>query len=181
MQEIWKDVEGYEGLYQVSNLGNIKSLNRYVNSVVGKNGKKIINGKIIKTTNRNGYKIVGLSKFNKRKSLAVHRLVCEAFIRKIKSEEVVNHIDYDKTNNNLKNLEIVTQLQNVTHSIKNMKTMHYKNPCKTNTNEPYITYDKIKQNYRITINKKEKRIKNFEEAINYRNKKLSEIGVVLNK
>ena len=67
MQEIWKDIKGYEGLYQVSNFGNVKSLERRVNSCNGGRNKK--EKYIISTDNGNGYKIVGLSKKHKRKNV----------------------------------------------------------------------------------------------------------------
>ena len=100
MQEIWKDIKGYEGLYQVSNFGNVKSLERRVNSCNGGRNKK--EKYIISTDNGNGYKKVGLSKNHKRKNYYVHRLVAEAFIENLNNYKEVNHKDNNKDNNRKK-------------------------------------------------------------------------------
>lgn len=94
--EIWKDIKGYEGLYQVSNMGRIKSLN-YRNT--GEKG--LLNGK----PNSGGYLIVGLSKNKKTKSFYIHKLVAENFLPNPKNLPEVNHIDENKENNTVYNLE----------------------------------------------------------------------------
>lgn len=110
MKEIWKDVKEYEGLYQVSNTGKIKSFPR--------NGT-IKQERILKQTkDNNGYLIVGLHKNNKQKKVCVHWLVADAFIPKRKKDEVINHIDGNKLNNNLINLERCTQKHNVRESFR---------------------------------------------------------------
>lgn len=110
MKEIWKDIENYEGLYQVSNLGRIKSFPR--------NGT-IKQERILKQTiDNNGYLIVGLHKNNKAKKVCVHWLVANAFIPKKETDEVINHIDGNKLNNTLNNLERCTQSHNVKESIR---------------------------------------------------------------
>ena len=104
MKEIWKDIKDYEGLYQVSNWGRVKSMN-YNHS-----GKE----KILKTgTYKSGYLYVVLYKNNKRRHLSIHRLVAEAFLEI--PEDIkqyigtvylqVNHKDENKQNNNVENLE----------------------------------------------------------------------------
>jgi hypothetical protein len=103
MKEIWKDVLGYEGIYQVSNLGNVKSLKF--------NKQKILS----KCLNPNGYYTVTLSKKGQTKNMLVHRLVCISFIENEDNKPQVNHIDYDKKNNNVDNLEWVTQEENNNH------------------------------------------------------------------
>ena len=111
MIEEWKDIKGYEGKYQISSFGNVRSLydvNQY------KNTKRI---KILKLGQRNGYSVINLCKNGKRKSFQIHRLVAEAFIPNEKNDEIVNHIDEDKKNNNVNNLEWCTQLKNVKHSL----------------------------------------------------------------
>ena len=110
MKEIWKDIEGYEGLYQVSDLGRIKSYPR--------NGT-IKQERILKQTiDNNGYLVVGLYKNNKAKKVCVHWLVANAFIPKEKEHEVINHINGDKHNNKLSNLERCTQSYNVRESYR---------------------------------------------------------------
>lgn len=112
MEEIWKDVNEYEGLYQVSNLGRIKSLE----------GKKIVFLKhlskekiLIVKKNRCGYLYVGLSKDLKRKSYTIHRLIAKAFIQNPDNKLTVNHINGIKTDNRVENLEWNTSTENVYH------------------------------------------------------------------
>ena len=99
--EIWKDIEGYEGIYQVSNLGRTKRLY--------KNDKE----KILKPfSNKDGYLIVNLCKEGKVKSRSVHRLVAQAFIPNPENKPEVNHKDENKSNNKVENLEWVTSKEN---------------------------------------------------------------------
>lgn len=112
MEEKWLDIKGYEGIYQVSNKGRVRSLDREIEQW---NGFKICRyprkGKIIKgTSNGIGYTQVQLTVEGKPKRKYIHRLVIEAF----KGESVldVNHIDHIKTNNFLENLEYVTKKEN---------------------------------------------------------------------
>lgn len=98
--EIWKDIKGYEGKYQVSNLGNVR-------------GKKVLSPKI----NKNGYKEVSLYN-GKQKSFYIHRLVAEAFIPNGNKLPQVNHINGDKTNNCVDNLEWISNYDNIQHSIR---------------------------------------------------------------
>ena len=115
MNEIWKDVKGYEGLYQVSNLGNVKSLKRVVPHKM--TGSRTIPEKILKLiSDGSGYLYVSLSKDGKKKNPKVHRLVAESFIPNPDNLPQVNHIDEDKSNNRVDNLEWVTSLDNLNHS-----------------------------------------------------------------
>ena len=98
MQEIWKDIEDYEGLYQVSNLGKVKSLPKLVNRK--NNSKYLTNEKILKPLSF-GYARVILS----NKSYSVHRLVAEAFIPNPNNLPIINHKDGNKQNNCIDNLE----------------------------------------------------------------------------
>jgi len=119
MAEVWKDVKGYEGLYQVSNLGRVKSLER---TVTAKNGsKRTIRQRILKPkTERNGYLRVILCKGNgKKKTLKVHRLVCEAFHENPENKPCVNHIDENKANNTASNLEWCSYKENNNHGTRN--------------------------------------------------------------
>ena len=101
--EIWRDIEGYEGLYQVSNLGRVRSLNY-------KRTGKVQNMKL--GTYPNGYKMVDLKKNNKRKAHLVHRLVAKAFIPNPNQLCEVNHKDEDKANNTVDNLEWCSHIYN---------------------------------------------------------------------
>lgn len=117
MKEIWKDIKGYENIYQVSNLGRIKTLDKYVNCLYGQ--KRLIKEKIIKTfKNNNGYFITSLYVNSKSKKFLVHRLVAEAFIPNPDNKPQINHIDGNKENNCVDNLEWVTQSENELHASK---------------------------------------------------------------
>ena len=121
MEEIWKDIEGYEGLYQVSNLGRIKSLDRYMNNKYGtktlKKGKILINS-IIKRT---GYLRVSLAKNGTFISKQVHRLVANAFLPNPNNYPIINHKDENKQNNNVNNLEWCTVEYNNNYGTHNFK------------------------------------------------------------
>lgn len=111
MEEIWKDIKGYEGLYQVSNLGRIKSLARYV---YYRNGKVYHQDeKILKPClNNKGYCRVRLTKSTNSKLFFVHRLVAMAFIPNPNNFPQINHKDENKQNNSSNNLEWCTSLYN---------------------------------------------------------------------
>ena len=110
MQEIWKPIKNYENLYEISNTGKIKSL-------LYKHRKT---PKIMKPTiNSSGYFKVELYKNGKSKIFYIHRLVAESFIKNQNNYPCINHIDCDKTNNNVSNLEWVTYEQNTKHALKN--------------------------------------------------------------
>lgn len=104
--EIWKDIIGYEGLYQVSNLGGIKSLDRKYSK-----GEYIMNP----TINHYGYKVVNLSKNKHKKFFSVHRLVSIHFIDNANNYDFVNHKDENKTNNVVTNLEWCTSKYNTNY------------------------------------------------------------------
>lgn len=93
---MWKDIVGYEGLYQISNLGNVRSLN-YKNTKECKN--------LVKKINNKGYEYVTLSKQKEYKPFLVHRLVATAFIQKVDGFTIVNHKDENPLNNSADNLE----------------------------------------------------------------------------
>lgn len=113
--EIFKDIVGYEGLYQVSDLGNIKSLPR--NSNVKGNNRKT--EKLLKPdVGKHGYKRVSLTKDAKTVRFFIHRLVAEAFIPNPNDKPHINHIDNNPSNNCVNNLEWVTPKENHQYSIK---------------------------------------------------------------
>lgn len=116
-KEIWKDIKGYEGLYQVSNLGRVRSLDRYVKQ--NHNTKQLKKGKIIQPTkNHKGYLGLKLCKENTSKKVSIHRLVAQTFIPNLENKPQVNHIDGDKTNNRIENLEWCTNSENQIHAYK---------------------------------------------------------------
>lgn len=120
MQEIWKDIRDYEGLYQISNNGNVKSLGRWVN--YKNKGKKWQEGKILKPlVKKGGYLHVGLWKNGKVKFFIVHRLVAQAFIPNPNNLPQVNHKDENKENNVVKNLEYCDAKYNSNYGTRNKR------------------------------------------------------------
>ena len=107
MKRVWKPVVGYEGLYSVSNDGQVKST---------------INGKILKLVDSHGYKFVNLSKHGKTKSTAVHRLVCTAFNGLPESDDMqVDHLNMLRSDNRPENLEWVTPKENQRRKVRSKK------------------------------------------------------------
>lgn len=122
--EEWRDVVGYEGFYQVSNLGRIRSLDREIKH---KNGKVFkANGKLLTITySGNNYGRVILYKNGKNSAKLIHRLVAGAFIPNVNNLKEVNHKDLDKTNNAVQNLEWVSPKQNTQHAFGNRHIKRY--------------------------------------------------------
>ena len=140
--EIWKDIKGYEGLYQISNLGRVKSLIKFHNTKnnVGYFSKE----HILKPGIRNEYFMVCLVKNHKKKSISIHRLVAENFIKNPHNKKQVNHIDGNKLNNKADNLEWCTNQENIIHSWVNGLSKVTKR-MRTHTKErqkPIIQYDR---------------------------------------
>ncbi len=126
--EEWRDIIGFEGCYQVSNFGNVRGIDRYVNC--GKNGIRLQKGQnLVQSENKKGYLRVRVSKSRKEKyTLSVHRLVAEAFIPNPQKLPQVNHKDGNKKNNCVQNLEWCNNSYNQIHA------------CKTGLNN-HSTYD----------------------------------------
>ena len=117
MKEIWKDIKGYEGLYQVSNLGRVKSLKREIKNQYN---KYIIKEKIITSfDNGKGYLRLYLYKNGISKNYYIHRLVAEAFIPNPNNYMEINHKSGIKTENFVNNLEWCNRKQNMEHAYKN--------------------------------------------------------------
>lgn len=117
IEEIWKPVKTFEGYYEVSNLGNVRSCTRYINHSSG-SSKVLHKGKILSKiiASTRGYYQVSLSKEGKTYKVYVHRIVAEAFIEG--SGETVNHIDGNKLNNVVSNLEWLSYSDNNKHAFR---------------------------------------------------------------
>ena len=116
--EVWKDYKDYEGLYQASNLGRMRSLDRWVKSKSG--SVRLCKGKILKLcTDKRGYLHVVLSKNNKVKAYLVHRIIAETFLPNTDNLPQVNHKDENKLNNVVSNLEWCTHEYNVNYGTRN--------------------------------------------------------------
>ena len=114
MSEIWAQIEGYEGLYEVSSFGRVRSIERAVRH---RHGLAIMKSKVLRLSISNaGYAYVSLSKENRSKSFTVHRLVAKAFIPHCGKPEV-NHKDFDKSNNRTDNLEWASRSENHLHAM----------------------------------------------------------------
>jgi hypothetical protein len=118
IQEVWKGAVGYEGFYQVSNLGNVKSCERVVKHARG--GNKLLKPKDMRlNSDKYGYKIVCLCKNGEEKTNKVHRLVANTFIENVDNKLQVNHINGIKFDNNVYNLEWATPSENLKHAYSN--------------------------------------------------------------
>lgn len=170
MEEIFKDIKGYEGIYQISNLGRVKSLIMWDGHTYKSRKKPVF---MNPTDNGHGYMVVPLRKNTKRKNHYIHRLVAEHFLEKKKGKDVVNHIDFNKSNNTVSNLEWCTQKENTNHSSVNMR--HPRNICTSKTGHKYIY--KKKHGYEVDIVKLHVGSFNtIDEAIFARNEALKSIG-----
>lgn len=116
MEEVWKNVSGYEKTYEVSNMGRVRN----------KNGKEL---RLSLTAF--GYTKINLSEKGKYKTFRVHRLVAQAFIENPLNKPCINHIDCDRANNNLENLEWATHLENTRYALR-LGRKQYKGKLKRN-------------------------------------------------
>lgn len=142
MEEIWKDIHGYEGLYQVSNLGNVKSLH-YGKKTDHLNWKNQPPRLLRQKVSTSGYLRVELYRPDSRKNFYVHRLVALAFIPNCENKNEVNHIDGNKLNNNADNLEWVSRSENQVHALKmglNKPPMTGVNSYKCPASKPVLQY-----------------------------------------
>ena len=150
--EIWKDIPEYEGLYQISTLGRVKSLGYIGCNQTGKswshNRELIMKPEII----NDGYYRIGLSKNGKRRHYLVHRLVAKAFIPNPNNLYCINHKDENKANNSVSNLEWCTQSYNNSYGNRRLK-VKTKIAKKVRCIETDIVYDSIGDAYKA-FNKK---------------------------
>lgn len=130
--EIWKDIKGYEGCYQISTWGRVRSLDRFIKCKLSHTGRCIKKGKLLSIGyNKDGYIQYFLSKNSCTKTNLVHRLVAEAFVPNPNNFPEVNHKDEDKTNNRVDNLEWCTREYNVNYGtmIERVKKANTNGKC----------------------------------------------------
>ena len=180
--ETWKnyDLPGCCSELQVSNNGRIKCIS-YIGGLGWHGGKcKKIRNKVLKTSeNGNGYKYVTVTVNGKRKHLYVHRIVAELFIENPDRKPYVNHIDYDRGNNSVENLEWCTPRENNQHSAHRMA----RPKRNANVGEYGKGIRKRKSKYEVSIYHKRKqyylgRFDTLESALSARNKMYDELGVL---
>lgn len=140
MNETWLPVKDYEGLYEISNLGNIRSLKRHSTS-----------GKVLTPSmsrKRKGYLQVTLSKNDVHETKTIHRMVAKAFIPNPNELQEVNHKDGNKLNNCAENLEWVTREENTEHAIKmGLRKPMFNNPLRSFPVNQYSLDDKFIKSY----------------------------------
>lgn len=159
IKEIWKDIPDYEGLYQISNIGNIKSLDRITTIVKQESTfKQRFKGRTLKPIrDPYGYLFVNLFKNAKRYNIKIHQLVAMAFLNHIPCghDIVIDHIDNNKLNNNLRNLQLVTSRYNVSKG---------KDKTKTSSKFIGVSWDKQHNKWlsQIRINGKNKNLGRFD-------------------
>ena len=170
MKEIWKDIKDYEGVYQVSNIGNVKSLSRWrVNGTTGYITKE---KNLAKSDNGGGYLVVSLHKDKKQKNFKVHQLVAIAFLNHIPNGYnglIVDHISNNKLDNRIENLQITSARHNSSKDKKGGTSKYIG-----------VSWDKSKSKWvsNIYLNGKQKKIGLFTtelEASNAYQKALKEI------
>lgn len=174
-EEIWRDVPDYDGYYEVSNLGRVRSLDRWVFFKDGR--KRFYKGRIIESNfNKGGYKKLNLSKDSKVQTFLIHQLVAIVFLDHEPNGHtlVCDHIDGDRANNNVENLQIVTQRQN-------LSTCYRANESSFSSKYVGVTFNKAENKWRAGIRHKGKnnflgQYKNEEKASKAYKKALDEIN-----
>jgi hypothetical protein len=117
--EIWKDIIGYEGYYQISNLGRVKSLDRIVDN---RRGQFLRKGRFLKPyKSTKAYMLLGLCVNGKMKAFTFHRILAKHFIPNPENKKEINHKNGVRDDNRLENLEWVTGSENIRHSFKVLK------------------------------------------------------------
>lgn len=151
--EVWKDIEGYEGLYQVSNIGNIKSLERdvvYSNSAIHHYEEKLLKPSKI----GGGYLQVTLSKDGEAQNVLVHIIIANAFIPNPNNLPQVGHMDDNKENNTIDNLYWTTAKENNTHNGRHLRVAEKRSKkvlqIDKNTNEVVAEFPSASQAARET-------------------------------
>ncbi len=164
-KEIWKPIKNWENIYEISNTGKIRSVERTITAINGRSNKpfnRIYPSKIrVQRMQKDGYMEVNLSVNQKSKLIRIHRLVAEAFIANPKDKPQVNHIDGNKTNNHVSNLEWNTQSENQIHAYKTKLQIPNLGPAKLNIDEcseiceayatGLFTYTEIAKHHDMTV------------------------------
>lgn len=169
-KEIWKDIREYEGLYQVSNLGRVKSLTRTIKR--NKMGDFIKNGIIMNTTEHKGYISIILSKNGVSKRYKVHRLVAQEFIPNPNNYPEVNHKNEIKTDNRVENLEWCSHLYNMrygTWKTRRKENFDYSH-CYKKVNQYDMKDNFIKSWENISLAEKELNINHISDCCNGKRK-----------
>lgn len=162
MTEEWRPVVGYEGLYEVSNTGQVRSVGRYYVNSLGK--RFFLKGKILSLSdNGRGYLRTNLTKDKKTTAKYIHRLVAEAFILNVDGLPAVNHKDEDKTNNSVENLEWCDNKYNDNYGTRNKRVIETK--IEKGILDPELCYLSKKEYKRLAMRKY--REKNKEKMIEY--------------
>ena len=155
--EIWKNIKGYDGIYKISNYGRVKNIKIYGHYHIRNNKiykdytyihkyKQFRQNKVLKfISNTYGYLFVNLYKNNKSKMHTIHNLVAQHFIPNINNKEQINHIDGDKKNNHVSNLEWCTNSENIKHAYDNnlMNSDHIRKPIKIIKDDFNKTFNSI--------------------------------------
>lgn len=145
MEEIWKDIPEYEGMYQISNFGRVKSLGRPYTNRLG-HTRTLKERYMTLVPNTSGYLEFACCNNNVYKRFRVHRLVAMTFIPNPENKPQVNHIDGDKTNNRVDNLEWNTASENIQHAFDTGLMKQYtgeKNPASKLTKDDVITIKRL--------------------------------------
>lgn len=142
--ELWKDIDGYNGAYQISNLGNIQRIKRRLSYSGGNGGRTIAEKLLAPVVGKTGYLAVFLTKNGKFYNHYIHRLVAAAFVPNPDNKRTVNHIDGDKSNNAADNLEWATHKENIKHAI-DIGLRIYKTGADYPISKSVIQYDKTGQ------------------------------------
>ena len=150
-QEIWKDIEGYEGKYQVSNYGRVKSLGRFID----KKGQSqaYLHERILSTKIHKGYKTVCLYSNNKQKTFSVHRLIANTFIPNPNNFPHIDHINTIRADNRIENLRWVNRSMNMMNEITHKKRSEY-------------WKEKTKKGENVWVERKKRKVVAFDENYN---------------